>query len=213
MAKHVDTEQVKIEERRSFLNYATGGLATVALGASGFGLLKSCAPSASVKTGNWNLKFNLTELVAGEPVTIKLSNVPVVLLRLTEDQIERSKAVSISDLYDQNARNDNLYGSSPASFENRTIDADGPILVLDKRCPRRGCVTMYDVGDYQGWFCPCYATHFDVLGRVRKGLITGNMQIPRLSVAAPSVLEFPQEPAPIDDKSLDRLIYGEPNQG
>ena len=213
MAKHVDSEQNEIEERRGFLNYATGGLATIALGASGFGLLKSCAPSASVKTGNWNLKFDLTELVAGEPVTIKLSNVPVALLRLTEEQIERSKAVSLSDLYDQTARNDNLYGSGPANFENRTIDVDGPILVMKRVCPRLRCVPLYDAGDYHGWFCPCGGTHFDVLGRVRKGPNTENMQIPRLSVAAPSVLEFPIGPKPIGGKSLDRLIYGEPDKG
>ena len=213
MAKHVDTEQNEIEGRRGFLNYATGGLATIALGASGFGLLKSCAPSASVKSGKWNLEFELTELVAGEPITIKLSYFPVVLLRLTKEQIEQSKAVSLSDLNDQNARNANLYGSDPANFGNRTIDVDGPILVMKRVCPRLGCVPLFDAGDYHGWFCPCGGAHFDVLGRIRKGPPTENMQIPRLSVAAPSVLEFPIGPKPIDGKSLDRLIYGEPDKG
>ncbi|MEP1535109.1 MAG: ubiquinol-cytochrome c reductase iron-sulfur subunit [Paracoccaceae bacterium] len=213
MVKDIETEPIESEERRSFLNYATGGLATVALGASGFGLLKSCAPSASVDHSSWNRKFDLSELVAGEPMTIRLSNVPVALLRLTEEQIEQSKAVSPSELHDQNARNDNLFGPNPASFENRTIDVDGPVLVMKRVCPRRGCVTVYGVGDYRGWFCPCYGTHFDVLGRVHKGLPTKNMQIPRVSLTTPTVLEFPSGPKPIGDKSLDRLIYGETNKG
>ncbi|MEO9897685.1 MAG: ubiquinol-cytochrome c reductase iron-sulfur subunit [Paracoccaceae bacterium] len=213
MVKDIETEQIESEGRRSFLNYATGGLATVALGASGFGLLKSCAPSASVDRSTWTRKFDLSELVAGEPVTIRWSNIPVVLLRLTDDQIKQSKAVSLSDLHDQNAQNANLYGSNPASFENRTIDVDGPILVMDNRCPRLGCVPLYDVGDYHGWFCPCGGTHFDILGRVRKGPSPKNMQIPRVSLTAPSVLEFLRGPKPIDDKSLDRLIYGETNKG
>ncbi|MEP6018851.1 MAG: ubiquinol-cytochrome c reductase iron-sulfur subunit [Paracoccaceae bacterium] len=213
MAKRFDADQIKIEGRRSFLNYATGGLATVALGASGFGLLKSCTPSASVDRSAWNQKFELPELVAGEPITIRWSNIPVVLLRLTDDQIKQSKTVSLSELHDQNAQNANLYGSKPASFENRTIDFDGPVLVMNKLCPRLGCVPLYDSGDYRGWFCPCGATHFDVLGRVRKGPAKENMQIPAVSLTAPSVLEFLRGPKPIDDKSLDRLIYGEPNQG
>ncbi|MEP6068090.1 MAG: ubiquinol-cytochrome c reductase iron-sulfur subunit [Paracoccaceae bacterium] len=213
MVKNIETEQIESEGRRSFLNYATGGLATVALGASGFGLLKSCAPSASVDRNTWTRKFDLSELVAGEPMTIRLSNFPVALLRLTEEQIDQSKAVSLSDLHDQNAQNANLYGPNTASFENRTIDVDGPVLVMNRVCPRLGCVPLYDAGDYHGWFCPCGGTHFDILGRVRKGPSPKNMQIPAVSLTAPSVLEFPRGPKPIDDKSLDRLIYGESNKG
>ena len=25
-------------------------------------------------------------------------------------------------------------------------------------------------GDFNGWFCPCHGSHYDVSGRIRKGL-------------------------------------------
>ena len=35
-----------------------------------------------------------------------------------------------------------------------------------------------DKGDFNGWFCPCHGSHYDVSGRIRKGPPT-NMEIPK----------------------------------
>ena len=42
-----------------------------------------------------------------------------------------------------------------------------------------GCVPLKDKGDYNGWFCPCHGSHYDVSGRVRKGPAPTNMEIPK----------------------------------
>ena len=36
-----------------------------------------------------------------------------------------------------------------------------------------------DKGDYNGWFCPCHGSHYDVSGRIRKGPAPTNMEIPK----------------------------------
>ena len=41
-----------------------------------------------------------------------------------------------------------------------------------------GCVPLSDKGEYDGWFCPCYGSHYDTSGRIRKGPAPVNMEIP-----------------------------------
>jgi len=36
-----------------------------------------------------------------------------------------------------------------------------------------------DKGDFNGWFCPCHGSHYDVSGRIRKGPAPTNMEIPK----------------------------------
>ena len=33
--------------------------------------------------------------------------------------------------------------------------------------------------DFNGWFCPCHGSHYDVSGRIRKGPAPTNMEIPK----------------------------------
>ena len=34
-------------------------------------------------------------------------------------------------------------------------------------------------GEYNGWFCPCHGSHYDISGRIRKGPAPTNMEIPK----------------------------------
>ena len=31
-------------------------------------------------------------------------------------------------------------------------------------CTHLGCVPLKDKGDFNGWFCPCHGSHYDVSG-------------------------------------------------
>jgi Rieske Fe-S protein len=33
-------------------------------------------------------------------------------------------------------------------------------------------------GDYNGWFCPCHGSHYDISGRIRKGPAPYNLEVP-----------------------------------
>ena len=39
-------------------------------------------------------------------------------------------------------------------------------------------MALYQKGDYNGWFCPCHGSHYDISGRIRKGPAPTNMEIP-----------------------------------
>ena len=34
-------------------------------------------------------------------------------------------------------------------------------------------------GNFNGWFCPCHGSHYDVSGRVRKGPAPKNLEVPK----------------------------------
>lgn len=34
-------------------------------------------------------------------------------------------------------------------------------------------------GDYNGWFCPCHGSHYDISGRIRKGPAPTNLEVPQ----------------------------------
>lgn len=37
-------------------------------------------------------------------------------------------------------------------------------LVLIGICTHLGCVPLSNAGEYNGWFCPCHGSHYDVSG-------------------------------------------------
>lgn len=41
-----------------------------------------------------------------------------------------------------------------------------------------GCVPVPMAGDYNGYFCPCHGSHYDLSGRIRKGPAPLNLDIP-----------------------------------
>jgi ubiquinol-cytochrome c reductase iron-sulfur subunit len=51
-------------------------------------------------------------------------------------------------------------------------------LVVVGVCTHLGCVPIAGAGDYNGWFCPCHGTHYDISGRVRRGPAPYNLEVP-----------------------------------
>lgn len=51
-------------------------------------------------------------------------------------------------------------------------------LVVIGVCTHLGCVPIAGAGDYNGWFCPCHGTHYDISGRIRKGPAPYNLEVP-----------------------------------
>ena len=69
-----------------------------------------------------------------------------------------------------------------SSLKDPQIDADrvknAKYLVMVGVCTHLGCVPLKDKGEFNGWFCPCHGSHYDISGRVRKGPAPKNMEIP-----------------------------------
>ena len=92
-----------------------------------------------------------------------LSQVMTRMVTIQEEIIE-AKSVKLDDLKD------------PQKDEDRAKDPEW--LVMLGVCTHLGCVPLDQKGDYNGWFCTCHGSHYDISGRIRKGSAPTNMEIP-----------------------------------
>jgi len=111
-----------------------------------------------------SLEVDLNNIAEGSTVTMKWRGKPVFIKHRTSAEIEDANSVAIGELRD--AQTD----------EERVLQPEW--LVLVGVCTHLGCVPLADAGDYNGWFCPCHGSHYDVSGRIRKGPAPYNMEVP-----------------------------------
>ncbi len=169
--------------RRDFLYYATGGMGIVATGAAVWPLINQMNPSADVQAAS-TMRVDVSTLSEGTQLTVLFLGKPIFIRRRTADEIEMGRAVELTELVDDNARNENLDAAAPATDENRTMvdfegNNTGEWLLMRGVCTHLGCVPLGDgAGDFGGWFCPCHGSHYDTAGRIRRGPAPQNLHIP-----------------------------------
>ncbi|RYH09952.1 ubiquinol-cytochrome c reductase iron-sulfur subunit [Tropicimonas sp. IMCC6043] len=169
--------------RRDFLYYATAGAGVVATGAAVWPLINQMNPSADVQALS-SILVDVSSLETGSQLTVKWLGKPVFIRRRAESEIENARAVDLSALVDNRARNANIDTAADGADQNRTIDEAGEWLVMMGVCTHLGCVPLADAGDYVGpdgiggWFCPCHGSHYDTSGRIRKGPAPENLPVP-----------------------------------
>jgi len=168
--------------RRDFLFYATGGAGAVVAGAAVWPLVNQMNPSADVQALS-SIRVDVGGVEPGTQITIKYLGKPVFIRRRTDEEIEMARAVELTDLPDQIARNPNLDDTAPATDANRSLAQPGSDnaeewLVMIGVCTHLGCVPLGEAGDFGGWFCPSHGSHYDTAGRIRRGPAPQNMHIP-----------------------------------
>jgi ubiquinol-cytochrome c reductase iron-sulfur subunit len=169
--------------RRDFLYYATAGTGVVVTGAAVWPLVNQMNPSADVQAAS-QMRVDISGVAVGTQLTVLFLGKPVFIRHRTEEEIAEARAVPVSDLVDQDARNANL-GAAEATDENRSLtdfagNNTGEWLVQTGVCTHLGCVPIGDgAGDFGGWFCPCHGSHYDQSGRIRRGPAPENLPIPR----------------------------------
>ncbi len=169
-------------ERRDFLYYATAGTGVVVAGAAAWPLVNSMNPSADTRAAS-QLRVDVSGVAEGTQLTVLFLGKPIFIRRRTADEIEAARAVALSELPDQSARNANDE-SADAEDINRTLSTpdgenSGEWLVMQGVCTHLGCVPIGEgAGDFGGWFCPCHGSHYDTAGRIRRGPAPENLPIP-----------------------------------
>ena len=108
-------------------------------------------------------------------------------------EIAEAEETPLSALKDDQARNDNISGNAEATDENRRINPEWMILV--GVCTHLGCIPLGTTqgenrGDYNGWFCPCHGSHYDLAGRIRKGPAPENLEVPPYEFTSDSVVKI-----------------------
>ncbi|MBO9466947.1 Ubiquinol-cytochrome c reductase iron-sulfur subunit [Pelagimonas phthalicica] len=174
--------------RRDFLYYATAGAGAVTAGAAAWPLVNQMNPSADVLALS-SIRVDVSGVEPGTQLTVKWLGKPVFIRHRTGEEISKAKEQNEAFLageavIDPLARNANLSdGAADASDANRTMpspegEAPQAWVVQMGVCTHLGCVPLGDAGEYDGWFCPCHGSHYDLAGRIRKGPAPENLPIP-----------------------------------
>ncbi len=192
------------------LRYTTIAFGLVIVGAVLFALGRTLGPSADLRAESAAARFDLMSLVPGEPVLFEHGETLVWILRLTDQQVLTARATDLADLQDALARNAMLPPDTPASFENRTIDLEGAIVMMTARCDRQGLVAVYSDFPDHTWFCMRGAEEYDALGRrlLTNGLGTDSFDIPPHIVSDDGHLILLSAADLLMHNGADHLLYG-----
>lgn len=175
--------------RRDFLYVTTAAAGVVTTGAIVWPLVDQMNPSADV-LALATIEVDVSGVEPGSEIKVMWRGKPVFIRRRTEEEIDGSRAVPLSDLPDQGAENANKPGAD-ASDANRTLDDAGEWLVMIGVCTHLGCVPLGDgAGEFNGWFCPCHGSHYDIAGRIRKGPAPKNLEVPQAAFLDESTIKL-----------------------
>jgi len=154
----------KKKSRRDFIVIASYSMGAVGAGAAIWPIINQMNPAADT-LAMASTEVNIGALEIGQALTVKWRGKPVFIRRRTQQEIAEAKAVNLKDL------------KHPEKDEDRAKNPEW--LVMLGVCTHLGCVPLDQKGDYNGWFCPCHGSHYDISGRIRKGPAPTNMEIPK----------------------------------
>ncbi|KAI9332987.1 ubiquinol-cytochrome c reductase iron-sulfur subunit [Obelidium mucronatum] len=163
-----------LKDKASYSDSRSRNVAYSLIGAFGFvqavsakniavNLVGSLAASADV-LALAKIEVNQADIPEGKNVVLKWRGKPVFIRHRTAADIAEANSVDLAQL------------------RHKETDADRvkepEWLVMMGVCTHLGCVPIGDAGEYNGWFCPCHGSHYDISGRIRKGPAPLNLEIP-----------------------------------
>lgn len=180
------------ETRRDFIHLmailATGGAAAAVVVPA----VHQMNPDASVRALATK-EVDIGSIDVGQAIKVMWQGKPVFIRHRTEEEIAESVSTPLSALKDDVSRNDNIGGGGEATDSNRAERPEW--MVVLGVCTHLGCVPLgTDAGDnrgeYNGWFCPCHGSHYDVSGRIRKGPAPENLLVPPYQFVSDTLLKI-----------------------
>lgn len=114
------------------------------------------------------VEVDLANVPVGKNLVVKWRGKPVFVRHRSDAEIKEANDVDLSSLRD------------PQKDSDRVKDPHW--LVMVGICTHLGCVPIGNSGDYDGWYCPCHGSHYDISGRIRKGPAPSNLEIPEYTL-------------------------------
>jgi ubiquinol-cytochrome c reductase iron-sulfur subunit len=156
------------ETRRDFLYIATGAWAAIGAALASWPFIDSMNPTADVLAIS-SIEIDLSQIERGQRITVNWRGNPVFIDHRTDAQIAKARNDDDANLID------------PAHDDERVQQAEW--LIVLGVCTHLGCVPLGQrdgdqLGDWDGWFCPCHGSHYDTSGRIRKGPAPKNLEVP-----------------------------------
>ncbi|XP_026762267.1 ubiquinol-cytochrome c reductase iron-sulfur subunit-like [Galleria mellonella] len=112
-----------------------------------------------------SIEVDISKVAPGACVSYKWRGKPLFIKHRTQADIDFEANTPLSSLRD------------PETPEQRTVNPEW--LVVIGICTHLGCVPIPNSGDWAGGFyCPCHGSHYDNVGRARKGPAPLNLEVP-----------------------------------
>jgi ubiquinol-cytochrome c reductase iron-sulfur subunit len=154
--------------RRDFITMTASSMAAVGGACAVWPMVDSLNPSKDV-LAQASIEVDLSQIAQGQNLTVKWRGKPVFIRHRTDEEMAQFKSEQtekMTDLVD------------PESDADRITENHERWLVVIGICTHLGCVPIWGQGEYSGWFCPCHGSHYDALGRIRKGPAPMNLEVP-----------------------------------
>ncbi|WP_138380291.1 ubiquinol-cytochrome c reductase iron-sulfur subunit [Luteithermobacter gelatinilyticus] len=163
MATKDHKEQAGEVTRRNFLYVASGAAGAVGAAAATWPLIDQMNPSADVLALS-STEVDLSAIPEGQTIKVLWRGKPVFIRHRTQAEIAEARADDTAELKD------------PQPDAERVVKPEWLIMV--GVCTHLGCVPLDQMGEFDGWFCPCHGSHYDISGRIRKGPAPKNLPVP-----------------------------------
>ena len=149
--------------RRDFLYITTGAFGAVGAAAVVWPLIDQLNPDASVKAVS-TIEVDISSIEPGSFLKVAWRGKPIYIRRRTSEEITSAE------------KDDYLALPDPQKDIDRVQKKEW--LVVVGVCTHLGCIPIANQGEYEGWFCPCHGSHYDLSGRIRKGPAPTNLEVP-----------------------------------
>ena len=188
MAHSHGTADGEEPDRRDVLFLATGAVGAVGAAAAVWPLVDQMNPSAT-ELALSSIEVDISAIEPGQQIKVSFLKSPVFIRRMTPEEMDEARKVALGELKDDDARNENHPGET-ATLEHRLVDPERDLLVMSGNCTHLGCIPIGEAGDFGGWFCPCHGSHYDNVGRIRKGPAPENLPVPVASFLDENTLKL-----------------------
>ena len=170
----IDTAAGEGVRRRDWIHIAA--ISTAAVGGAGaiIPLASQMGPSKDVLAAS-TTRVDVSGLEEGQTLKAVFRGQPLFVKKMTAAEITAAKADDGASMPD------------PQTLAERTNPANEAILITLGVCTHLGCVPLgaaegESKGDFNGYFCPCHGSHYDVTGRIRKGPAPKNLVVPEFTI-------------------------------
>ena len=167
-----DTASEDGVRRRDWIHIAAVSTAAVGGASVIIPLASQMGPSKDVLAAS-TTRVDVSGLDEGQTLKAVFRGQPLFVKKMTGAEIEAAKADDGASMPD------------PQTLAERTNPANESILITLGVCTHLGCVPLgaaESKGDFNGYFCPCHGSHYDVAGRIRKGPAPKNLLVPEFTI-------------------------------
>ena len=164
--------------RRDFLYLTAGAMGAVGAGCAAWPLIDSMNPAADTLAAG-STEVDISKVEVGSALTAVWRGSPLFIRHRTPAEIKSVRDMDWKSLRD------------PQPDEARTLKAEW--IIIKGVCTHLGCIPLGQKpgdprGEFNGWFCPCHGSQYDVSGRIRKGPAPLNMFVPPYKFVSDTVV-------------------------